>query len=171
MRTQRPRIYKQPGTGPKHPAFFAVGCVWFGWCLVSVKQPGSGPKYPKRQWPPPPFYLALWAILSVFRVPWSAGALTSLVVNACAACHWCATAQGPETPSHCCGEVHASIAGWDRLSYTPPAIFVVFCITAWPHGLPCCAAACSGSPSQVCTCTVTLWPSGHDGLAAPPSGG
>ncbi len=86
MRTQRPRIYKQPGTGTQGPCRFCVGCFWFGWCLVSVKQPGSGPKHPKRQWPPPPFYLALWAILSVFLVPWSAGVLTFHVANACAAC-------------------------------------------------------------------------------------
>ena len=46
-----------------------------GACLVSVKQPGSEPKFPERQWPPSPFYLALWAIVSVFLVPWSAGFL------------------------------------------------------------------------------------------------
>ena len=51
--------------------------VWslFGWVFVSVKQPESEPEYPKRQRPPLPFYLALWATVSAFRVPWIAGSL------------------------------------------------------------------------------------------------
>ena len=48
---------------------------WLVWSLVSVKQPGSKPKYPKRQRPLSPFYPARWAVVSLFRVPWSASFL------------------------------------------------------------------------------------------------
>ena len=75
VRNQGSRIYKQPGTGTQEPCCFCWFGRCLGVCLVSVKQPGSGPTYPKRQRPPSPFYLVLWAIVSVFRVPWSAGFL------------------------------------------------------------------------------------------------
>ena len=43
MRTQRPRIYKQPGTGTQVPCRFCVGCSLFGYCLVSVNSQGRNP--------------------------------------------------------------------------------------------------------------------------------
>ena len=72
MRTQRPRIYKQPGTGTQEPCRFCwVFLVWvLAWFPLNSQgrdpstRRGSGPRR---------FYLALRAILSVFLVPWSAG--------------------------------------------------------------------------------------------------
>ena len=76
MRTQRPRISKQPGTGTQVPCLFCVGCFWFGFVWFLLNSQGRDPStVPKRQWPPSPFYLALRAILSAFLVPWSAGVL------------------------------------------------------------------------------------------------
>ena len=87
MRTQRPRIYKQPGTGTQRPCLFLrfVCLVWLVFGLLQTARVGT--QVPEEAVAPAAVFLALWAILSVFLVPWSAGALTYLVVNACAACH------------------------------------------------------------------------------------
>ena len=68
-------MYKQPGTGAQAPSRFC----WFVRCLVWFffrETARVGTRVPEEaEAHPLPFYLALWATVSAFRVPWIAGSL------------------------------------------------------------------------------------------------
>ena len=67
-------MYKQPGTGTQAP-YVSVGfvVVWLGPLLETAR---VGTLVPEEVGAHPlPFYLALWATVSAFRVPWIAGYL------------------------------------------------------------------------------------------------